>query len=112
MRFKISSSTKVTDEQRRLEKQHGDLVRRQQELEKALRTIPKQQKKQKDLQKIRVEATLTSRSLASQRYAPRQAEKVRKTLPARELQNARIKFLCLCILLVTIVVMLWRAIPS
>jgi Flp pilus assembly protein TadB len=112
MRFKMSSSTKVTDEQRRLEKQHGDLVRRQQELEKALRTIPKQNKKKKELQTIRVEATMSSRVPGVAQFSRVQMEKRRKTLPARELQNARIKFLCLCLLLATIIIMLWRAIPS
>jgi len=112
MRFKISSSTKVTDEQRRLEKQHGDLLRRKQELEKALRTIPKQNKKKKELQTIRVEATMSSKSIGSPQFSRTQKEKRRMTLPARELQNARIKFLCLCLLLATIIIMLWRAIPS
>lgn len=111
MRFK-TSSTKVTDEQRRLEKQHEDLIRRQQELQKALRSIPKQTKDKKKPQTLHVDTGISSMAPGVARYSRIQPEKRRKTLPARELQNARIKFLCLCLLLATIVVMLWRAIPS
>ena len=35
----------------------------------------------------------------------------RRPLPARELQNARIKFLVLCLILATIGLLLWRSLP-
>jgi hypothetical protein len=35
----------------------------------------------------------------------------RRPLPARELQNARIKFLVLCLILATVGILLWRSLP-
>lgn len=118
MRFtKLSSPTKVSEEQRRLEKQHEDLLRRERELKKALVTIPKQIQKKKEkerkTQTLHVDGTTQSIPIGSLRLS-RSVAPSRKTrsLPARELQNARIRFLLLCIVLASVVVMLWRAIPS
>jgi hypothetical protein len=47
--------------------------------------------------------------LARGNYQP--ARKLKK-LPAREFNSARIKFLGLCLILATIIFMLWRSIPS
>jgi hypothetical protein len=108
---KLSSSSKVTEEQRRLAKQHQELVRQEQELNKKLQAEMQAKKaKEKQLTKINVAAVIPRPGFGSKAYRP--ASKPVKKLPARELQSARIKFLFLCIILVSIVVMLWRAIPS
>ena len=117
MRFtKLSSSTKVSTEQRRLEKEHEDLLRRERELKKALVTIPKQIQKKKEkerkMQTLHVAGTAQSIPFGSRISRPVAPSRKTRSLPARELQNARIRFLLLCIVLASVVIMLWRAIPS
>lgn len=117
MRFtKLSSSTKVSTEQRRLEKEHEDVLRRQRELNKALVTIPKQIQKKKEkerkTQTLQVQGTAQSIPFGSRISRPVAPSRKTRSLPARELQNARIRFLLLCIVLASVVIMLWRAIPS
>ena len=105
---KLSSSTKVTDEQRRLVKQQQELKKREAELQKKLSRIPKEKTK------LKVEATLPSISL-SQVRSPRSTQKpVRRgsTRLSKDFNAARVKFLVLCLILATILVMLWRAVPS
>ena len=117
MRFtKLSSTTKVSTEQRRLEKEHEDLLRRERELKKALVTIPKQIQKKKEkerkTQTLHVAGTAQSIPFGSRISRPVAPSRKTRSLPARELQNARIRFLLLCIVLASVVIMLWRAIPS
>jgi len=112
-----SLPTKVSAEERRLDKEQQELQRRSEELQKTLRAIPKEieAKKAKDLarKKLEVSAIAPAISLGGARSA-RSAHIPRKSkpLPAREFNSARIKFLILCLILTTIVVMLWRAIPT
>lgn len=111
---KSSTSTQVTSEERRLSKEQRDILRRKQELEKKLHVLPKQieAQKKKD-QKIRVDASAPAISLGGARSAHSARSQSRKRPhPARELQSARVKFLILCLILATIVVMLWRVIPT
>ncbi len=109
---KISSSTKVTDEQRRLDKEQLELKKREAELNKLLVKIPKQmEKKQKS--KLQVDLAVPAISLGGARVS-RAAQPMRrgKTRLSKDLNAARVKFLVLCLILLSIVVMLWRAIPS
>lgn len=106
---KISSSTKVTEEQRRLDKEHLELKKREAELNKLLVNIPKQIEKKK----LEVDLAVPSISLGGARVS-RTAQPARrsKRLPSKDLNAARVKFLVLCLILLTIMVMLWRAVPS
>jgi hypothetical protein len=109
---KISSTTKVTDEQRRLEKERLELKKREAELNKLLVKIPKQmEKKQKT--KLQADLAIPTISLGGARVS-RGAQPMRrgKTRLSKDLNAARVKFLVLCLILLSIVVMLWRAIPS
>jgi hypothetical protein len=107
---KISSSTKVTDEQRRLDKEQLELKKREAELTKLLVKIPKQIEKTR---KLEVDITAPVISLGTAR-THRSSQPVRrgKTRLSKDLNAARVKFLVLCLILLSIVVMLWRAIPS
>jgi hypothetical protein len=107
---KISSSTKVTDEQRRLDKEQLELKKREAELTRMLVKIPKQIEKKK---KLEVEIAAPAISLGAAR-THRGTQPVRrgKTRLSKDLNAARVKFLVLCLILLSIVVMLWRAIPS
>ena len=107
---KLSSSTKVTDEQRRLDKEQLELKKREAELTKLLVKIPKQIEKKK---KLEVDIAAPAISLGTAR-THRSSQPVRrgKTRLSKDLNAARVKFLVLCLILLSIVVMLWRAIPS
>ncbi len=105
---KLSSSTKVTDEQRRLAKQQQELKKLEVQLQKKLARIPKEKKI------VKADLTMPSISL-SQVRSPRSTQKpVRRgtTRLSKDLNAARVKFLVLCLILATILVMLWRAVPS
>jgi hypothetical protein len=88
------------------------------ELEKELQAYPKQieEKKARNRERIKMQAEMAAPALslggarsARGNYQP--ARKLKK-LPAREFNSARIKFLGLCLILATIIFMLWRSIPS
>lgn len=107
---KISSSTKVTDEQRRLDKEQLELKKREAELTKLLVKIPKQIEKKK---KLEVDIAAPAISLGTARtHRSSQPVRLGKTRLSKDLNAARVKFLVLCLILLSIVVMLWRAIPS
>ena len=82
-------STKLTAEEQRLSQEQQATLRRMEQLEKELQAYPKR--------------------LARGNH---QAARKLKKLPAREFNSARIKFLGLCLILATIIFMLWRSIPS
>jgi hypothetical protein len=119
MRFrKPSVSTKLTAEEQRLSKEQQATLRRMEELEKELQAYPKQieEKKARNRERIKMQAEMAAPALslggarsARGNYQP--ARKLKK-LPAREFNSARIKFLGLCLILATIIFMLWRSIPS
>ncbi|MFZ9919851.1 MAG: hypothetical protein ACO3GO_01970 [Terrimicrobiaceae bacterium] len=110
---KVSSPTKVTDAQRQLDKEQLELKKREAQLTKLLVKIPKEiEKKNKTRTKLPVEAAHAI-SLGGARVS-RAPQPVRrgKTRLSKDANAARVKFLVLCIILLTIVVMLWRTIPS
>jgi hypothetical protein len=109
---KISSSTKVTDAQRQLDKEQLELKKREAELNKLLVKIPKQIEKKKKT-KLNADLAVPAISLGGARVS-RGAQPIRrgKTRLSKDVNAARVKFLVLCVILLTIVVMLWRTIPS
>jgi hypothetical protein len=109
---KISSSTKVTDAQRQLDKEQLELKKREAELNKLLVKIPKQIEKKKQT-KLKADLAVPAISLGGARVS-RGAQPIRrgKTRLSKDVNAARVKFLVLCVILLTIVVMLWRTIPS
>ena len=115
---KPNISTKITAEEQRLSKEHHETQRRVEQLEKELRSYPRkiEEKKAQDrkLVQMRVAAAPAAMSLGGARasrshYPPSHKQ---KKLPSREFHSARIKFLGLCLILATIIFMLWRSIPS
>lgn len=109
-------SNKLTAEEIRLQKAADALRRKEQELEQELRMLPArlQAKRTKERQaaKLRAEMAVPAISLNGVR-GTRGAKPggKRRPLPARELQNARIKFLVLCLILATVGILLWRSLP-
>jgi len=115
-RFSPSRSPRLTAEERRLQKEAEELRRKEQELEKRLRALPARMEakrsRERELARLRAETSPPSISLNGVRGSRAGRHPSRHApLPARELQNARIKFLVLCLILATIVILLWRAIP-
>ncbi len=111
-------STKLTAEEQRLSKEQQATLLRMEQLEKELQAYPKQieEKKARNRERIKMQAEMAAPALslggarsARGNYQP--ARKLKK-LPAREFNSARIKFLGLCLILATIIFMLWRSIPS
>jgi hypothetical protein len=115
---KPSVSTKLTAEEQRLSKEQQVTLRRMEQLEKELQSYPKQiaEKNARHRERIKMQAELAAPalSLGGARLARgnRQAVRKQKKLPARECNSARIKFLGLCLILATIIFMLWHSIPS
>ena len=109
-------SNKLTAEEIRLQKEAETLHRKKQELEQQLRMLPAQlqakRTKEKQAAKLRAEMASPAISLNGVRGArSSKSNGKRRPLPARELQNARIKFLVLCLILATIGLLLWRSLP-
>ncbi len=111
MRFsKLSSSTKVTDEQNRLSKEQAGLTRQEQLLKKKLILEAKKEQERKKT-KIKVTTTLQAPFGVPRGGKSSYPQKGRPRL-VREIQNDKVKFLILCLVFAVIIVMLWRAIPS
>jgi hypothetical protein len=112
-------STKLTAEEQRLSKEQQVTLRRMEQLEKELQAYPKQieEKRARNRERVKMQAEMAAPalSLGGARLARGnnyQAARKQKKLPAREFNSARIKFLGLCLILATIIFMLWRSIPS
>lgn len=119
MRFaKSQTPTKLTAEEQRLAKEQLATKRRMEQLEKELQSYPKriEENKARNRERIKMQAAVAApaMSFGGARLARGHHQPVRKQkkLPARELHTARIKFLGLCLILATIIFMLWRAIPN
>ena len=108
--------SKVTAEERRLEREEMELLKKEAELKRQLKNLPKQieQKKAKENRRhtmLNVTATTVDLRGARPLGSFGQAERRRKT-PKRELTSAKVRFMVLLTILLTILVMLWRAVPS
>lgn len=111
---KLSSSTKVDDEHRKLALQQQELKKIEARLKKELVRMPKEIEKRKRLERIQVAAAAPApvslggaRSHRDKSRAPLKGGRL-----SRQINGQRIKFLVLCLILATILVMLWRAVPS
>lgn len=119
MRFKKPNiSPKLSAEELRLTKEQKATKLRMEQLEKELQAYPKRieanKARERELVKMRASMAPQAITLRGDRVGRgtyHQPQKLKK-LPAREFNNARIKFLGLCLILVTIIFMLWRSIPS
>lgn len=110
---KLGNQSKVAAEQNRLEKERQSVERQRLALEKQLRSIPKSQpKKARDLARTKLNVDTIVHSPAAIAFGNQSSKEKRKMLPARELHSARIKFLILTLILATLVIMLWNAMPS
>jgi hypothetical protein len=110
---KLSSSSKVDDERRKLTKQQSELKKLEAQLQKKLVRMPKEIEKKKKLERIEVAAAVPAVSLGSVRSHRSKPPVARKGgRLSRQINGQRIKFLVLCIILASILVMLWRAVPS
>jgi hypothetical protein len=111
---KLSTSTKVDDEHRKLARQQQELKKIEARLQKELVRMPKEIEKKKRLEKIQLAAAAAptvslggARSHRDKTRAPLKGGRLRS-----QINGERIKFLVLCLILATILVMLWRAVPS
>ena len=111
-----SRPTRLTAEERRLLKEQEDLKRREAELERQLRTIPAriEQRKQLERERTRIQAQIAAPAISLKGRNARSSRNDGRPrgLPGRELQNAKAKFLVLCLILATLMILLWRSIPS
>lgn len=111
-------SSKLSAEELLLHKQQEELRIKEEELRTKLRRLPVQmqerKKRDRELAKIRAFAAPEAISLGSaSRSRPRtnKAPYKRRTRVG-EVQSARMKFLVLCLILATFVLLLWRTIPG
>lgn len=115
---KPNTSTKLMAEEHRLSKEQEVTKRRMEQLQKELQSYPKKIEENKarnrELVKMRAAMAAPAISLGGARTGRGGYQSARriKKLPAREFNSARIKFLGLCLILATIIFMLWRSIPS
>ena len=116
MRFsKLSSSTKVTDEQNRLSKEQAGLIRQEHVLQKTLLLEAKKEqarKKELERKKIKIHVEVASPAPFIMPRSSKSSYSQKGKPLAREIQNDKVKFLILCLVFAVIIVMLWRAIPS
>jgi hypothetical protein len=109
-------SNKLIAEERTLQRAAEELRRKELDLERQLRMLPAKMEarktREKELARIRACTASPAISLNGAR-GPRSLKQTgkRRPLPVRELHNARIKFLVLCLIFATIAILLWREIP-
>ena len=109
-------SNRLTAEEIRLQKAGEELRRKEQELERKLSMLPAQlqAKRTKEKQRAKLLAEMASPAISLNGVRGARSAKSngkRRPLPHRELQNAKIKFLVLCLILATIGLLLWRSMP-
>jgi hypothetical protein len=115
---KPSKSSRLTAEEKLLEKQRADILRKQVELETRLRKLPAvleaQEEMQRERTKRRAMAAGPAISSGAGRTLTRRSQKRgggRRT-PRREASAARTKTLILILILAVIVFLVWNAIPG
>ena len=109
-------SNKLTADEIRLQKAAEEINRKKQELERKLSRLPAQlqAKRTKEKEQAKLRAKMASPAISlNGAHGVRGAKPngSRRPLPHRELQNAKIKFLVLCLILATIGILLWRSLP-
>lgn len=113
-RNRLSSSSKVSAEQLKLEREGRIIERQRQELTKRLE---KEARLAKKAEKVKMNVSIAQRpssiSLGAARIGNgRNSQAGRRRLSGKDRNAALVRFLILCLILATLVVMLWRAVPS
>ncbi len=114
-----NSDNPVSAEKRRLAEAQNDILRKQRELEQMLKDAPakiqKQRRKTRDYVRINVSAPASAAIPPGglrDRFSGDADSVGRRRKPRRsERTVARIQFLILCLILFTIVFLIWRTIP-
>ena len=114
---KQEGKSRLLTERDQLQQAQAELARKQAELERQLRQIPVKmeevRKREREVQRINVTTVARGeingrlREIRSSGAEPRQ----RRALKG-ERRKAQMKFLLLCLILVTILMLLWRAVPN
>ena len=111
-----SRASRLSAEERQLEEQRAEILRKQQELEKKLRILPavlEQQKAQKR-EEDRRRAVSAGRAISSYPMARggRRGRGKNLRTPSRQRWAAKIRTMALLALLAIILIVLWHRIPS
>lgn len=108
-----SRGSRLTAEERLLEKQRAEILRQQQELEKKLKRLPVQLAEKQEHKRIQAHRRAVEAGPAiSSRLGHRGRGKSRSgRLPSRERWAAQVKTIILIIALAVIFGLLWQAIP-
>ena len=109
-------SDKISAEESRLRKQQEQLRREEEALKQKLRTLPAQMQARKKFEReqAKLRATVAPEAISLGSAArSRSRSKAASKRPTRvgEIKSAQIKFLVLCLILATFVILLWRTIP-
>ena len=109
-------SSKLSAEERRLLKEQEELRRKEEQLQRKLRTLPVQfearKNRERELAKLRAHMVSPAISLGGVRGSRSGKSSTKcRSLPARELQNARTRFFALCFIFAILLFWLWFKIP-
>lgn len=115
-RLSPARPSKLTAEELRLQKEADALHRKELELQQQLKRLPAQieAKRSREREILKQRAITSSPAISLNGLRGTRGAKPggkRRPLPAREYHNARIKFIVLCLILATIGLLLWRALP-
>lgn len=113
MAKKIPRAPRLTAEERRIEEQRAELLRKQRELEKRLVELPAVIEEQRKVSELRARerAERASPPISSVRSRGTRRPGPRGT-PGRRARIARVKALSLLVLFAIILFAVWRAIPT
>lgn len=113
---KPTRSPRLTAEERRLQQQEEEIRRRTEELTHKLKTLPAELRetkaRERKLQELRARTSAPAISLGGARRPRAHTERRPGRTPARERQNARIKSVVLCLILLSLLLLLWRSLPG
>lgn len=108
-------SSKLTAEGKLLAQKQAELRREEEALQRTLRQIPSQierrKSREREMVELRAKTSNPAISLGNARQLRGKQVPRTRQLRGRETHNARTKFLVLCVLLILVVVLLWRAMP-
>lgn len=113
---KPTRSSRLTAEEKRLLQQEEEIRRRTEELNMRLKTLPAEIRETRDrerkLKELRARTSAPAISLGSARRPGAHSERRPVRTPARERQNARLKAIVLCLILLSLLLLLWRSLPG
>lgn len=107
-------SSRLAAEEKLIEKQHEDLLRKQKELEARLIKLPAVIEKQKELieEQARQRAKKAAPPISPGRSRARKTTKRTRGTPGRQAQVARVKAIALLAIFAVIIFLVLRAIPA